>query len=134
MNHDHDVRACGQREPVARLLIRAIAAVHRMHFHLHAIQRAGDRHGFILARIIHHDDKIDNIMRHHFFVSLAQSARGVIRRHHYDDLLAIEHRFSAGSNLRRAPSALLVLLSTRRRDLSILWLQDLPRLRTFPVR
>ena len=88
MNHDDDVGAGCKREPVTSLLISAVAAIFRMHLHLHVLERARDLHRFIIARVVHHYDKIDNPLLHDFVVGPFQRARGVVGRHHHDDFLA----------------------------------------------
>ena len=60
-----------------------------MHLHLHVWQGARNRHRLVVTGVVYHDDEIDNAMRHDFIVSLAQCARGVIRRHHYHNFLAV---------------------------------------------
>ena len=89
MNHDDNACSGSKREAVTSLLIRAIAQVDRMHLHLHAIECARDRDRVIVTGIVHDDDKIDNPVRHHFFISLPQRARRVIGRHHDNNFLAV---------------------------------------------
>ncbi len=72
MNHDDDVRAGGQGEAIAGLLVSAVAAVHGMYLHLHAWQGAGDGHGIVMTGVVHQDDQIDDPLRHHLVVGLAQ--------------------------------------------------------------
>ena len=87
MNHNHDVGAGRERETVTGFLIPTVTAIFRMHFELHLFQRPGNRHRLIVTRVIDHDDKIDNPLRHHFVIRALQCARGVVGRHHDDDLL-----------------------------------------------
>jgi hypothetical protein len=89
MNHYDDVSPGGKRAPVASLLVRAIAAIHRVNLHLHSIKCARDRDSLISAAVVHHDNKIDNAVRHHLLISLSQRAGRIISRHHYDNLLAV---------------------------------------------
>ena len=60
-----------------------------MHLHLHVRQGARDCHCFIVTRVVHYNDDINNAMGHDFVVSLAQGARRVIRRHHHYNFLAV---------------------------------------------
>ena len=89
MNHNDDVGVGRERETVTGFLIATVTAVFRMHFDLHLFQRPGNRHSLIVTGVIDHDDKIDNPLRHHFVVGALQGARGVVGRHHDDDLLAV---------------------------------------------
>ena len=89
MNHNDDVRACGECEPVTSLLVRAVAAVLQVHLHLHVWQSARDCHRLIVTSVVYYDDEIDNPMRHDFIVRLAQRTRGVICRHHHHNFLAV---------------------------------------------
>src|SRR5690349_19592956 len=92
MNHDDDVRACCQCEAITSLLICAVAAIFWMHLYLDAIQRASDRDRIVMTCIIHHDDQIDNSLRHYFVVGALQSEGGVVSRHYHHNFLGIQHR------------------------------------------
>ena len=89
MDHDHDISACSKREMVAGFLISAVAPIFRMHLYLHLRKRPRDGYGLIMTRIVDHDNKIDNPLRHYLLVSLTQGARSIICRHHYNNLLAV---------------------------------------------
>ena len=53
------------------------------------IKTTGDRHSLILAGVIHDNDKIDNAVHHHLFVSLAQGACCIVGRHDDDNFAII---------------------------------------------
>ena len=89
MNQDDNVCSGSKREAVTSLLIRAITAVCRMDLHLNPIERARDCDRVIVTGVIHDDDKIDNPMRHLFFISLPQRPRRVIGRHHDNNFLRL---------------------------------------------
>ena len=57
-----------------------------MNFNPHAIERPRDRGGLVMAGIIDEDDFIDDLVRDHFIIGLAQSPGRVVGRHHDDDL------------------------------------------------
>ena len=103
MNHDDDVRAGREGEAIARLLISAVAAIDRMHFHLHLRQRSGDGHRIVMTRVVHDDDEIDDPLGHDFVVGLAQGAGRVIRGHHDNNFLAVEHRSTSSRSIRIQP-------------------------------
>jgi len=76
--------ARSEREPVAGFLISPVAAIFGVHFHMDAIQCAGDFDSLIMTGVVDHDDKIDDPLRHHLLVGAAQGASSIIRRHHHD--------------------------------------------------
>src|SRR4029079_773673 len=96
MNHDDDVRPRSECDPIAGLLVSAIAAIHRVYLHLHLRQRARDRYGIIVTGIVDNDNEIDDSLRHNFIVSLAQRSRRVIGGHHDNNFLTVEHQSLAG--------------------------------------
>ena len=89
MNHDNNICASGQCEPVTRLLIRAVTAIFRMNLNLDAIKLAGDCHCIVVAGVVDDDHEIDNPLGHHFVVGALQSARGVISGHYHHNFLAV---------------------------------------------
>jgi hypothetical protein len=59
-----------------------------MNFNPDTIQRPCDRGSLVIACIIDEDDFVDDVVRDHFVISLAQSPGRVVSRHDDDDLLS----------------------------------------------
>ena len=55
MDHDDDVCPGCEGEAITGLLISTVATVNRMHFYLHVLQGACDRHGIVVTGIVYDD-------------------------------------------------------------------------------
>ena len=89
MQHHDDVGAEAQRLGVAGLLVAAVAAVALVHERVQA-EPPGDLDGVVVARVVGDHDRVHEVQRD-LAVGLLDRARGVVGRHHDDDLLAVEH-------------------------------------------
>src|SRR5437867_2944947 len=65
-----------------RFLICTLTSASPMHVPFDTIQLACERNRVVIAWVINQEYFIDNFMRHHFIVCLAQCLRGVERRQH----------------------------------------------------
>ena len=78
-------------ELITLFLVCSVTAIARLHVHSRVRQGTGYRGGFVIARVIHQDDLIDDFLFHDFGVRLAQSSRGIVSRHHDHDSFASKH-------------------------------------------
>src|SRR5690349_20884555 len=72
-----------------------------MNFHPDAVECARNRCRLVVARIIHQDDFVDDVVRDDFLIRLAQSAGRIIGGHNDDDFLSFQHETKeAGRRIR----------------------------------
>ena len=90
MEHDDDIRAVLQRLGITGLLIAAVAAIFRMHFHVDP-QPPRDLRRIVAAVIVDQDAFVDNIgnLPHGRF----QGLRGIIRRQNDHNSLSVDQSF-----------------------------------------
>ena len=89
MQHHHDVRAFGERQRIAGLLIATVTAIRWMPMRLDAKPRR-DRDGGIVARVIDEQHHIDDIVRNRGVAGFERLLR-VVGGHHDDDFISMEH-------------------------------------------
>src|SRR2546421_220250 len=90
MNHDDDVSAGIEREPVTGFLVATVTLVDVMDVDLHPFESSGNSDSVIMAAIIHENDGIDELLVAHLGVGLPQGFGGIIRRHyHYNFFVSI---------------------------------------------
>src|SRR5581483_3244549 len=103
VHHDDDVGAFLEREPVAGLLVRTVAAVLRMRVDPRLRQRSRERDRLVVARVVDHDHPVDDAGSHRVVVGPAERPCRVVRGHDDDHLLAVDHgALGAGADDRAA--------------------------------
>ena len=86
MHHDDDVGAGLEGEPVAGLLVAAVAGVFLVHMHRHAGQRGRHPHRVVAAAVVHQDDVVHDAMLLDFRHGLGDGFGRVVGGHDHDDL------------------------------------------------
>ncbi len=94
MDHDDDVAALLDRQPVTGLLVAAVPQVLLVDVDGHLVESASDLDRVVAAVVVDDDDLVDVVLRDHFRVGALERRRGVVRRHHDDDLLVLVHPHS----------------------------------------
>ena len=91
MDHNNDVGVVFKSEPVAGLLISAVAAIARMRMDNRIGQTSGDVDGLVPAGIIDDNDQVHNPLGHNLIVGIAKGPGGIVGRHYDNDFFVVKH-------------------------------------------
>ena len=91
MDHDDDVRPFRQRQPVATLLIAAVAEISLVGQDDGIGKRPGEGRGVIATRVIDHNNGVHDFLGHDLVECLDEGFCRVIGRHDNDHFFTSEH-------------------------------------------
>ena len=92
VDHDDDIRALFQGDPVARFLVCPVAPVVFMDVDPRIREGFRNLDGLVMTFVIHHDHEVNDSLSHDFLIALQDRLLRIIGGHNDDDFFSLEHK------------------------------------------